>query len=151
MLDVQRRLAAQVLKCGTNRIRFDPDSLDEIKEAITKNDIRVLVNNGTIIKRAQNTTSRFWARQIKSQKRQGKQKGHGSRKGRKTARLNPKETWINKVRLQREFLKSLRSRNMISIASYHDLYMKSKGGFFRSLRHMKMYSVEKEMVKNEPK
>ena len=62
MLDVQRRLAAQILKCGENRIKFDPDSLEDIKEAITKTDIRSLINNGLISRRRLHNTSRFWAR-----------------------------------------------------------------------------------------
>lgn len=143
MLIVQRRLAAQILKCGRNRVRFDDERLDEVKEAITKNDIRVLVNNGTISKSRALNTSRFWARRRKEQKSYGKQKGFGSRKGKKTARLNPKRTWINKIRLQRGFIKLLRDNGKITSPDFHELYMKSKGGFFRSLRHLKLYVSEK--------
>lgn len=149
MLDVQRRLSARILKCGTNRIKFDTESLEEIKEAITKNDLRSLINNGIISKKATKSTSRFWARERKSQKSHGKQKGYGSRKGRKTARNHPKTAWMNRVRLQREFLKSLRNSKTISSTNYHELYMKSKGGFFRSLRHMKLYVAEKGISKND--
>ena len=147
MLDVQRRLAAQILKCGENRIRFDPDSLEDIKEAITKTDIRSLISNGLISRRRLHNTSRFWARKRKEQKSYSKQKGFGSRKGKKTARLNPKRTWMNKIRLQRDFIKSLRGKNMITSVAYHELYMKSKGGFFRSLRHLKLYTNEKGLIK----
>ena len=150
MLDVQRRLAARVLKCGTHRVKFEPNSLEEIKEAITKVDIRGLVNRGAISKRPVGSTSRFWANRRKKQKSLGKQKGFGSRKGRKSARLNPKATWMNKIRLQRKFVKSLRNSKSISTGAYHELYMKSKGGFFRSLRHMKLYLKERGLIKNEP-
>lgn len=147
MLDVQRRLAAQILKCGTNRVRFDPDSLEDIKEAITKADIKVLINKGVISKKRMMSTSRFRARKRKIQKSLGKQKGFGSRKGKKTTRLEPKRTWINKIRLQREFIKSLRGKGLIVSAVYHELYIKSKGGFFRSLRHLKLYADEKRLIK----
>ena len=149
MLDVQRRLAAQILKCGENRIRFDPDKLTEIKEAITKTDIRSLINNGHISKKRLMNTSRFWARKTKEQKSHGKQKGFGSRKGKKTARLEPKRTWMNKIRLQRNFIKSLRDKDMLTITDYHELYMKSKGGFFRSIRHLKLYTQERGLIKND--
>ena len=149
MLNVQRRLAAQILKCGKNMIRFDPNRLDDIKEAITKTDIRSLIGNGVISKKRLLTTSRFWARKRKKQKSYGKQKGFGSRKGKKTARLNPKRTWMNKIRLQRNFIKSLRDKSMITSAAYHELYMKSKSGFFRSLRHLSLYVNERGLVKNE--
>lgn len=151
MLDVQRRIAADILKCGRNRVRFDPEELDEIKEAITKSDVRVLINNGTITKKRLNSTSRFWARKIREQKRFGRQKGIGSRKGKKTARLPPKRKWINSIRLQRNFIKSLRDNQSITSGIYHELYSKSKGGFFRSLRHLKTYSQERGILKNEGK
>mgnify|MGYP001579866268 CR=1 FL=1 len=147
MLDVQKRLAAKLLKCGKNRIKFDPERLEDIKEAITKADVRGLINNGAIIKGRVHNTSRFWARYKSGQKSEGKQKGLGSRKGKKTARLEPKRVWINKIRLQRGFLKSLRNSNSISIKDYHELYMKSKGGFFRSIRHLKLYTQEKGLLK----
>lgn len=149
MLDVQRRLAAQILKCGANRVRFDPTRLDETKEAITKRDIRSLVNSRAIFKKSVSNTSRFRARIRKRQKSHGKQKGFGSRKGRKTARLKPKRSWINKIRSQRSFIRSLRDSDVITTPIYHELYMKSKGGFFRSLRHLKLYTRERGLIKNE--
>ena len=150
MLDVQRRLAAQILKCGENRIRFDPASLEDIKEAITKTDIRSLINNGVISKKRVKNTSKFWARKTRIQKSKGKRKGFGSRKGKKTARgLAPKRVWINKIRLQRDYIKSLRNSKIITSTAYHELYMKSKGGFFRSIRHLKLYTEERGLVKNE--
>ena len=149
MLVVQRRLAADILKCGKNRIKFDASRLSEIKEAITKNDVRVLIGNGTITKRRLLSTSRFWARKKREQKSLGKQKGPGSRKGAKTARLEPKRRWINNIRLQRIFIKSLRDKSLITNSAYHELYLKSKGGFFRSLRHLKLYTQERGLLKNE--
>jgi large subunit ribosomal protein L19e len=147
MLNVQKRLAAQLLKCGENRVRLDPDSLDEIKEAITKSDLRGLISRGIITKKRTNSTSKFWARHRKNQKIKGKQKGPGSRKGKKTARHAPKQAWMNKVRLQRRFLKSLRGGEKITTKDYHGLYMKIKGGFFRSIRHLKLYTQEKNILK----
>lgn len=146
MLDVQRRLAAQILGCGENRVRFDPNSLEDIKEAITKADIRSLIGKGIISKKRLLNTSRFWARKRKEQKGLGKQKGHGSRKGKKTARTPPKRVWINKIRLQRYYLKGLRDSNSVLPTHYHELYMKSKGGFFRSLRHLKLYIEERRFI-----
>ncbi len=147
MLDVQKRLSAQILKCGVNRIRLDPDRLEDIKEAITKSDIRHLINNNIITKKRLLNTSKYWARKHHEQKNKGKQKGAGSRKGKKTARLEPKRSWINKIRLQRSYIKSLRDSKTINSSEYHELYMKSKGGFFRSLRHLKLYTQERGLIK----
>jgi len=128
---------------------LDQDSIEDIKAAITKADIRSLINKGAISKKRVMNTSRFWARSRKKQKSASRQKGHGSRKGKSTARLPPKREWMNKIRLQRGFIKLLRDKNMVASADYHELYMKSKGGFFRSLRHLKLYTKERDMVKNE--
>lgn len=137
------------MKCGEHRIRFDQDRLEDIKEAITKTDVRALISSGAISRKRLLNTSRYWARRRKEQKSYGKQKGFGSRKGKKTARLDPKAAWINKVRLQRAFIKSLRDSSRLALQDYHELYMKSKGGFFRSLRHLKLYTNERGMTKNE--
>ena len=147
MFDVQRRLASQILKCGEHRIRFDPERLDDIKEAITKTDVRSLINQGAITRRRVLNTSRFWSRKRKEQKSYSKQKGHGSRKGKKTARTPQKRSWINKIRLQRKYIQSLRDNKLISTTDYHELYMKSKGGFFRSIRHLKLYTQERGLIK----
>ena len=80
-------------------------------------------------------------------KRKGKRTGAGSRKGKKTARLSKKDAWMNKVRLQRKFLKELRDKELITKSDYHSLYQKSKGGFFRSKRHIKLYIDEHRLIK----
>ena len=141
-LKIQKILAAQILKCSKNKIWLDPSRLDEIKEAITKIDIRNLINQGIIKRKPYVGTSRFRARKRLIQKRKGRRKGLGSRKGKKTARLPRKEKWISKIRLQRKFLKNLKEKGVISKGSYQDIYLKSKGGFFRSKRHLKVYIEE---------
>jgi len=139
MLTSQKRIAAGILKIGLDRVWFDPARLSDIKEAITKQDLRALIRDGGIKAQPVKATSKFWVRKRKVQKRKGRRKGEGSRKGKKTARLNQKKVWINKIRLQRDFLKELRNKDKITRAVYKELYLKSKGGFFRSKRHIKLY------------
>jgi large subunit ribosomal protein L19e len=141
-LKVQKKLAAAVLKCSKSRIKFDPERLDEIKEAITKVDIKSLIKDNAISRKPVNNTSRFRARKKIVQKRKGRQKGAGSRKGKVTARLPKKRRWINRIRIQREFLKYLRDKEFIDKKVCRDLYLKCKGGFFRSKRHLKLYIDE---------
>ncbi|MBW2983696.1 50S ribosomal protein L19e [Candidatus Woesearchaeota archaeon] len=146
-LKVQKKLAGAVLKCSKSRIRFDPERLDEIKEAITKVDIKALIIDNAISRKPVNAASRFRARKKIVQKRKGRQKGPGSRKGKRTARLPKKRAWINQVRIQREFLKYLRDKGIIDKRVYRDLYLKCKGGFFRSKRHLKLYIDEHGLIK----
>ena len=148
-LDVQKRLAATILKCSKYRVRLDGNRLEDIKEAITKVDIRTLIGQGAVYKIPEKGISRVRARKIKKQKVKGRQKGHGSRKGKKTARKPTKELWINKVRLQRKLLREMRFRNLITPKTFRSLYNKSRGGFFRSKRHIKLFIEEHNLVQKK--
>lgn len=145
--DIQKRLAGQILKCSKNKIRFDQSRLEDIKEAITKADIRSLINDKAIISKPVVGISRARANKRKVQKSKGRQKGKGSNKGKKTARLSTKEAWMQKVRAQRKFLALLKEKEHVTAKDYQNLYRKSKGGFFRSVRHIKLYIEEHGMVK----
>lgn len=145
-LSLQKRLAAAVSNCSEKRIKFDTERLDEIKEAIIKADIRSLIKDKAIIVKKKKSQSRSGARYIKKQKRKGRQKGYGSRKGKKGARQKKKKTWINKVRLQRNFISMLRTKKIITKPVYRELYLKVKGGFFRSKRHIKLYIEENDLA-----
>lgn len=145
-LKLQKRIAASVMKCSPKRIKMSTDSLSEIKESITKKDIRDQLSDGTIRVLQKRGTSRVRARKRKEQKVKGKRKGHGSRKGKKTARLPKKEVWMTKIRKQRKLIKEFRDKNIISTSSYRILYQKSKGGFFRSVRHIKLYINEHNLI-----
>jgi large subunit ribosomal protein L19e len=146
-LKLQKKLAAQLLKCSKKRINLDTTRLEDIKEAITKADIRSLISEGAIKKKPSKNISRVRARKISIQKSKGRRKGKGKRKGKKTARLPKKEAWMERIRTQREFLKELKEKGIIPSLIYQQLYLKSKGGFFRSKRHIKLYIEEHDLVK----
>ena len=61
-LTLQRRLAAQVLKCASDKVRFKTDNLSEIKESITKADIKGPIGEGTIYVKVSPGSSRAGAR-----------------------------------------------------------------------------------------
>ena len=156
-LKSQKRIAAQLLKVGKNRVWFDGDRLTEIKEGITKLDIKKLIKELVIQSKPEKSISGFRRRKKYLQKRKGRQKGPGSRKGKATARLPKKKVWMAKVRLQRKLLKRLKDKKILDSKTYGNLYRKSKGGFFRSKRHILLYLKEqgvfkkKEDIKKEKK
>ncbi|MCH8003470.1 MAG: 50S ribosomal protein L19e [Nanoarchaeota archaeon] len=141
-LKIQKRLAAQILKASENDIWLDSSRLDEIKEAITKADVKSLIKDKAIKSKKTRGISRYRIRKRKLQKSKGRRRGFGSMKGGKHARLSKKRSWINHIRIQRAFLQNLRNKDIINKSSYRSLYMKSKGGFFRSKRHIKLYMQE---------
>ena len=111
----QKRISAQLLKVGTKKVWFDPEKLTEIKEAITKSDIRSLIAAKSIKIKKAPLQSRSGARKITLQKRKGNQKGPGSRKGKKTARLSKKEAWMSKIRTQRKFIRELKEKKLVLV------------------------------------
>ncbi|MBN2052192.1 50S ribosomal protein L19e [Candidatus Woesearchaeota archaeon] len=146
MLKLQKRLASIILHCSPKRIVFDPARLEDIKEAITKTDIRLLIGEGVISRRQEVGVSRVRANKRKRQKSKGLRRGEGSRKGKATARLPKKEKWINSIRAQRKFLKYLKHNSLITQKAFKELYLKSKGGFFRSIKHIKLYLNEHNLI-----
>ncbi|MEA3379062.1 MAG: 50S ribosomal protein L19e [Nanoarchaeota archaeon] len=148
-LTSQRRTAAQLLKVGENRVWFDPDRLDEIKGAITKADMRSLIKDLAIQARPYTGISSFRSRKLKIQKKKGRRKGAGSRKGAIKSRLKKKDAWKSKVRSQRKFIKALKEKKLIEIGTYRNTYSKIKGGFFRSCRHIKLFLNEHNLFKQK--
>lgn len=146
-LKLQKRLAAQVMKCSPKKVWFDDERLEDIKEAITKVDIRSMISKGLIRIKPVNSPSKGRARHRASQRRKGRMKGQGSKKGRATARLQDRDKWKNAIRAQRDLIKYLRKKGVISKKDHRMLYMKCKGGFFRSRRHIKLFLEEKGISK----
>ena len=146
-LTSQKKLAGQIFKCSPQKIRMDPARLEEIKESITKDDIRALIIDNAITARKVQKSSKGRIRKNKAQKRKGRQSGQGSRKGRKRARLSKKTVWVNKIRKQRKFLRELKVKTLIAPTSFRELYRKAKGGLFRSKEHLKLYINERGYIK----
>ena len=138
----QKRMAAAIAKGAKKRVRFQTSKLTEIKEAITRADIRSLLSQKAITLIPKRGISQGRARFVAKQKAKGRRRGQGSRKGTKNARLSQKTVWIAKVRLQRTVLRNMRKEGKLSQQLYANLYRKVKGGFFRSRRHLELYISE---------
>jgi large subunit ribosomal protein L19e len=141
-LKVQKKIAAKILGVGVNRVWIDPDKLDEVSSAITREEIRKLIERDIIKARAEKGTSRGRARKIHKQKRKGLRKGPGSRKG--AAKV---DDWIERVRSMRRFLRLLKKRKIITQKVYRMLYMKVKGGVFHDKRQLKAYIEEHNLAR----
>jgi len=146
-MKTQKKLAAKIAKRSKKKVKLDSSRLEEIKEAITRADIRSLLKDKAIKVEQKKGVSRARARKHKKQKVRGRKKGQGSRKGRANARLSNKQKWMNRIRLQRKFLKELKDNKKITQEVYKEIYRKAKGGFFRSKRHIKLYLTEHKLIK----
>ncbi|MEK6976655.1 MAG: 50S ribosomal protein L19e [Candidatus Thermoplasmatota archaeon] len=135
----QKRLAATVMKVGQSRVRIDPDRNDEVAGAVTRADIRKLVDGGVITAVQKAGVSRGRGRKLDQQKAKGRRTGPGSRKGAANARTPSKARWISQIRALRDELRKLRETGAIDASSYRDYYVRAKGGQFRSRAHMKSH------------
>ena len=148
-LHKKKRIASRLLKVGKNKVIFDPENLEEISGAITRRDMGILIKQGVVKAKKTSSQSRSRARAQLVRKSKGRKQGTGSRKGTKKTRNPPKKLWMGKIRLLRSYLLKLKKHSQISNADYHLLRAKSKGGFFRSQRHLKLYIQERGMIKED--
>ncbi|MEZ0346544.1 MAG: 50S ribosomal protein L19e [Infirmifilum sp.] len=140
-VSVARRLASEVLGVGESRIWIDPDHLEDVAAAISRDDVRRLLKDGVIRVLPPSTPSRGRLRIRKSKKRG---RGPGSRKG---PRVDEKKVWMARVRSQRRYLKALKEKGLMNSKDFWTVYKLVKGGMFRSLSHLKLYLSEHKLVK----
>jgi large subunit ribosomal protein L19e len=116
---------------------MDSDRTDEIAKAVTRSDVKILINGGAIKSKQIQGISRGRKKFNQKQKDKGRRKGHGSRKGAKYARLPRKERWMRTIRPIRTYLRQLRDDKSIEKSIYRKYYRKAKGGEFRSKHHLR--------------
>ncbi|UCE37787.1 MAG: 50S ribosomal protein L19e [Thermoplasmata archaeon] len=143
----QRRLAAEILDCGVNRVWIDPTRMEDVSEAITRGDVRRLIDSKAIKAKQKKGVSRGRARYQQGQKKKGKRKGHGSRKGSKKARTPKKRAWINTIRPIRAQLMYYKRQEMIDTATYRKLYKRAKGGMYRSKARLEAHMKSEGLLK----
>lgn len=132
-LSIQKRLAAEILGCGESRVRFDSERLEDIEDAITRADIRQLIEEGAI-----------YASPVKGNvtRREKGKRGAGKRKGGKYSTLSRKERWVMRVRAQRKYLRRLKAARMLKEGAYRHVYLQVKAGRFKSVAELKNYLRE---------
>ena len=147
-MKTQRRLAADILDTSPKHIKFNPNKLEDVEDAISREDVRQLIDEGTIFEKHHNAQSKAHARHLKKQKSKGRRRGRGSIKSGQNAREPRKKRWMKKIRSQRKLLKQLKQNERIDNKTYRELYNKAKGGYFRSKRHIKLYLEQNELFHN---
>ncbi|MEM2182591.1 MAG: 50S ribosomal protein L19e [Candidatus Bathyarchaeia archaeon] len=135
----QRRMAAEILGVGEERVWIDPERIEEVEAAITREDIKRLIHEGVIRKVKEKGVSRARARIIHEKKKRGKRRGVGSRSGSMKARVDPDRVWVEKIRALRRRLRELKEKRIITTRVYRQLYLKAKAGVFRSIADLHRY------------
>jgi large subunit ribosomal protein L19e len=138
-LKSQRRLAAQILKAGQNRVWIDPERMDDVEAAITREEIRKLIHEGIIKRLPEKGISRARARIVHEKKKKGRRRGPGSRSGSAYAKISRKEAWMSKIRALRKKLRELKTGKIITDETYSKVYRMASSGRFESVADMERY------------
>ena len=138
-LTAQKRLAADELGVGETRVWFDPEAHGEIADAITRDDVRELIDDGVIEAEETQGNSRGRARERNEKRAYGHRSGHGSRKGTSGGRTDGSAEWQSRIRAQRRTLRELRDDDEITRSQYRELYDMASGGEFDSVGDVERY------------
>jgi len=141
----QRRLAAQVMKIGRNRVWIDPQRIEDVESAITREEVRKLVHEKVIAALPIQGVSRGRAKIIQAKKRKGRRKGPGSKSGSPRATVSKKEAWMIKIRSLRRKLRELKASRIITESNYRKIYMIAGSGRFTSIAEMERYLKAQDM------
>ena len=145
----QKMIASRILKCGVSRVWIDPSRLGDVEDAITAADVRRLISDSVIKALPKQGVSKSRKTKMMKQKKKGRRKGHGSRKGAAGARTPRKRQWIKRIRAIRSLLNQLRNEGAIERRTYRILYKTSKSGFFRSKSHLMTHIERNNMLKKD--
>jgi len=140
-LRAKKRLVARIKGVGVHRIRFDSEYLDEVTDAITRDNIRGLITAKKITITTISGTSRGRAKLKKIQKRK-RGTTQGSKKGKKGVRVGKKQVYVKKVRALRYRLKIAKDRKDITNKEFWQLYKKIGGNTIRNKAHLRALMEE---------
>jgi large subunit ribosomal protein L19e len=138
-LSSQRRLAAHILKVGQNRVWIDPERIDDVEGAITREEVKKLIHEKIIVSLPEKGVSRSRAKIVREKKRVGRRKGAGSRTGSRHANISKKEAWMSKIRSLRKKLRELKASRVITQNTYRKVYAIAGSGKFESIAELERY------------
>ncbi len=122
----KKKLAAKTLGIGMGRVEFNINRLEEIKEAITRQDIKDLVKGGAIK-----------IKEPKGRKKNVKRKQR-RRAGKIKLKVNSrKQEYVKITRKLRRYIKSLKDQEKITKEKHIDLRKQIRNRIYKSKRHLR--------------
>lgn len=126
-LSKKKDLAVRALKIGKNRITFVKSRLEEIKEAITKQDIRDLKGEKAII-----------IKEIHGRKKGKKKKRKSTGNIRKKVKTRKKD-YVTITKKLRAYVKELKNQGRLSLEEVKEIRKKIRNKNFKSKAHLREY------------
>jgi ribosomal protein L19E len=126
-LNKKKALAKRTLGVGEKRIVFVESMLEDIKDAITKQDIRELHKEGAIL-----------IKEVRGRKIKKRKKSRSTGNVRKKVNTR-KRDYVILTRKLRNYLAEMKKRGEISKEDVEDIRKKIRNKAFRSKAHLKEY------------
>jgi len=130
----KKELAKKTLNVGKGRIVFVKQRLEEIKEAITKQDIKDLYVDGAII-----------IKEVKGRKKVVKRKRRRSTGKIKKVVNTRKKDYVIMTRKLRKYVAVLVAQGKLNKEEAKDIRKKIRNRIYRSKAHMKELILEREI------
>ncbi len=127
-LSKKKALAARTLNVGEKRIVFLQSRLNEIKEAITKQDIRDLQKEGAIV-----------IKEVKGRRKTIKKSGKRSTGNVRMVVNRKKQVYVMLTRKLRKDIWNMKKQRMLQNEEIEDIRKKIRNRFFKSKAHLKKY------------
>ena len=127
-LDKKKALAAKVFNVGKERIVFVEPRLEEIKEAITKEDIRGLKEDGAIL-----------IKEIRGKRGKPKRKTKRSPGNIRKKAKNTKREYMTITRKLRKYVAHLKEKKVLGKEESSDIRKKIRNRYFKSQANLRDY------------
>jgi len=127
-----KQIASQILNSGVSRIKILPNAIEDVKKALTRSDIKKLIEEKKIIAVAK--------KQKMKKERKKKSVKKGSAKARKSVR------WEDIVRAQRRLLKKLKEEKKITNQTFKKVYKLIKSGNFSSRSSLLTFLKDQKLL-----
>ncbi|PVX27192.1 MAG: 50S ribosomal protein L19e [Candidatus Bathyarchaeum sp.] len=138
-LKSQRRLAAEIMKVGENRVWIDPERIDYVEAAITREEIKKLIHEKVVKSLPEKGISRARARVLNEKRKKGLRRGPGGKSGPARSKITKKQAWMNRIRPVRRRLRELKDSRAITESVYRKMYDMSESGAFESKADLERY------------
>ena len=138
-LKSQRRLAAEIMKVGESRVWIDPERIDYVESAITREEIRKLIHENVVKSLPKKGVSRARDKVLAEKRKKGLRRGPGGKSGPARSKISKKQAWMNKIRPLRKRLIELKESRAILESTYRKLYDMSESGAFESKADLERY------------
>jgi len=127
------------LKVGETRVWIDPERIDYVETAITREEIRKLIHEKVVKSLPEKGVSRARARVLAEKRKKGLRRGPGGKSGSARSKISKKQAWMNRIRPLRRRMCELKVSRAITVSTYRKLYDMSESGVFESKADLERY------------